>query len=75
MGRVIEKGPTTARYMDRDIPSYYIDARGRKHIYIGLAPQTPPHSGIIDLNQLTPNQSVLAPGLLYEVETIKKEDV
>lgn len=68
MGRVIEKGPIVARYMDQGIPSYFIDELGKKFNYIGLAPQTPPGSGVVDLEQLDPNQAVLAPGLLFELE-------
>ena len=67
MAKVIEKGPVIARYLDRDIPSYFVDMHGRKYKYIGLAEQHPPHSGKIVLDRLEQNQAVLAPGLLYEL--------
>ena len=68
MAKVIEKGPVIARYLDRDVPEFFIDEDHRKYVYIGLAPQDPPHSGLIVLDELEPNQAVLAPGLLYKKE-------
>ena len=72
MAKVIEKGPIVGSYMDRGIPSYFVDEYGRKFVYVGLAPQIPPHSGQVDLDQLTPSQAVLAPGLLYSLETSRE---
>ena len=79
MGNIVERGPTVARYLDEDIPGFFVDDRGRKFKYCGLAPQDPPHSGRVNLEDVPPGHAVLTPGVLYapvpgQAEKTSKEE-
>lgn len=60
--RVVQFGPSLGRYYDRDIPAWYETADGQRHEYVRACGPRP------DLDLLTTGQSVLAPGLLYQVK-------
>lgn len=53
-------GPSIGTYQERDIPAWIESGDGKRHEYVGV-------SGLCaDLALLSPRQSVISPGLIYE---------
>jgi hypothetical protein len=58
---VTETGPSVGTYRDRDIPAYIVSDRGR-YTYDRIAVET---DGGVELSQLSRDECVIAPGLIY----------
>lgn len=61
--KIVEFGPSLGSYRDRDIPAYFVTAAGTRHEFDRIAVVHP--EGGVELSQMTPNESVIAPGLIY----------
>ena len=57
----VEVGPAIGQYRGKDIPGYFVDPQGRKHIFLETCPD-PAH---INMGE---GQTLVPPGLLYELE-------
>jgi hypothetical protein len=56
---VTERGPSLGTFQSRDIPAFIVTKDGRRHEFVGTGDSP------FDLAQLKPNESVIAPGLIY----------
>jgi hypothetical protein len=61
-----EHGPSFGEYMDRPIPSWVRTADGRTAYFVRIAKVNP--GGGVCLDQLGPDEFVVAPGLVYVVQ-------
>lgn len=66
--RVVALGATVGTYQGHDIPGWFESSSGYRYEYIGICPDP------IDLSLIKEGQSVLAPGLLYQVITGEIKD-
>ena len=62
--RVVEHGPLSAIVAGRRMPRWFIDERGHRYEFKRIAEEN--RCGGFDLKQLTGNQCILAPGVIYE---------
>lgn len=60
--RIVELGPTVGFHHGRSIPAHYVTQVGTRHEFNRTAVET---DGGIELAQLAPDESVIAPGLIY----------
>ncbi len=56
-----ETGPTIATYLGADVPAYFIDARGERHVFVCTCPDPGQRS-------LREGESLVSPGLIYELD-------
>ena len=68
MGIVLEKGPTVGTFRECEIPAYIKDDQGRRWNYDGLAPERPPGSKVVYMDDLSHDEALLYPGLLYKLQ-------
>lgn len=58
--QIVAFGPSVGAYQGRDIPAWIRHGDGKESDYVGVAGLMP------DLGALGPDQSVIAPGLIYQ---------
>lgn len=58
--RVVARGPSIGRYLDRDIPAWIETGDGVRHEYVGTC------GPVVDFSTVQEGQLALAPGLLYQ---------
>lgn len=70
-GKLDRKGPSIGTYRDRDIPAW-LNARGVHWVYdrIGALDK----DGGFEMSQLARDELVIAPGLIYKLETAQSAE-
>ena len=64
MGSIVEKGPENITVEGRKIPAWFIDERGDRFEFEGVAQLDA--DGGFELSKLRADQCILAPGVLYQ---------
>lgn len=60
--RFRETGPTIATYLGAEVPAYFIDARGVRHVFVCTCPDP-------EQRPLREGESLVSPGLIYEIDS------
>lgn len=64
MAAIIEKGPETITIRGKKVPEWFVDEFGRRYEFDSMAVLD--RDGGFEMSQLAENQSILAPGAIYE---------
>lgn len=67
MAAIVEKGPENITIRGKKVPSWFIDEFGRRYEFESMALLD--KDGGFEMSQLTSNQSIIAPGAIYERKT------
>ena len=59
----VEFGPVVAHFQGREIPAWFVDGRGRKHVFVSTC-EDPMKLTLAD------GQTLVPPGLIYELEQV-----
>lgn len=65
MSRITEKSPENITVRGQEVPAWFVDEGGRRFDFEGVAVLD--DDGCFELSQLTQDQCILSPGVIYQL--------